>query len=407
MMDAAMGGFPEVVAFLLDQGAEVEARDDEGRTALMWAVMMGRTRVVELLKRRGADVNAVDHRGCSALMRAALFGHENTARVPVKGGANTALHLKGMTALDFARCHGQRYPPSHSRSFNTKGGNFKGVEDAILGRDGGRSTTDYPEVRDQGCEPMMMMTTAPGRAGGEDGGSSARTKTKTKTKTTRRGADPVARRRTTPHVESSVGGKSKRGEGASSAVARPRTTTAGIDLSAGTEGWEEAMEIAPFGSTPGIDLSGGGKSRRGEGTSAAANPRATPDVKYPAGDKSKRGEGLSSAVAPPRTTPGVESSLGGKSRRGEETSAAAPPGIIPHVESSAGGKSKRVEDSSAAPTPRTTPGVKSPAGDKSRRVEGARAAARPPATPALVVRGWGWALELWVYLECDLLSEGP
>ena len=51
----AMGaGHLEVVRLLLDSGANVHAKDENGMTALYWAEQYGHTEVSELLRRAGA-----------------------------------------------------------------------------------------------------------------------------------------------------------------------------------------------------------------------------------------------------------------------------------------------------------------------------------------------------------------
>jgi len=58
----------DVVATLLASGADLEAKDYLGRTALMWAVRTGDLGVVKALLASGADVNAADKTGDTALL---------------------------------------------------------------------------------------------------------------------------------------------------------------------------------------------------------------------------------------------------------------------------------------------------------------------------------------------------
>jgi ankyrin repeat protein len=59
LMTAARTGNPEVVAALIDKGAEVNAREWQlGETALMWAASENHAAVVKLLVARGAEVDA-------------------------------------------------------------------------------------------------------------------------------------------------------------------------------------------------------------------------------------------------------------------------------------------------------------------------------------------------------------
>jgi ankyrin repeat protein len=52
---AAEGGYPKVIQLLLAAGANVDAPEDEGQTALMLAADRGHMEVVQLLLRSGAD----------------------------------------------------------------------------------------------------------------------------------------------------------------------------------------------------------------------------------------------------------------------------------------------------------------------------------------------------------------
>ena len=69
-------GEPEVVAMLLDAGADVNVKKPDGRTALQMASWYGHMEVVEiLLEQPGIDVNAQDNRGNTALQHAINKGH--------------------------------------------------------------------------------------------------------------------------------------------------------------------------------------------------------------------------------------------------------------------------------------------------------------------------------------------
>ena len=66
LLDAARGGDTKQLAALLTKGANLEARDKEGRTPLMLAAQYGRTAAVKLLLDRGAKPDARDAHGWSA-----------------------------------------------------------------------------------------------------------------------------------------------------------------------------------------------------------------------------------------------------------------------------------------------------------------------------------------------------
>jgi ankyrin repeat protein len=65
---ATMNSAYDVMRILLDQGANVNARNKEGKTALMMASgMTGDAAILDLLLKNGADPQAKDHKGNTAL----------------------------------------------------------------------------------------------------------------------------------------------------------------------------------------------------------------------------------------------------------------------------------------------------------------------------------------------------
>ncbi len=82
---AALQGDAEMVAWLADRGAKLDARlsDDfgDGVTPLMIAGEDGRTAVVTELLKRGADVNAADTSGGTALLYAAIAVDRGTTTI--------------------------------------------------------------------------------------------------------------------------------------------------------------------------------------------------------------------------------------------------------------------------------------------------------------------------------------
>ncbi|KAJ8956111.1 hypothetical protein NQ318_016565 [Aromia moschata] len=69
---AAWSGHEEIVRILLQNGANVNLTDHEGRTALIAAAYMGHSEIVEHLLNFGADINHADADGRTALSVAAL-----------------------------------------------------------------------------------------------------------------------------------------------------------------------------------------------------------------------------------------------------------------------------------------------------------------------------------------------
>jgi len=92
-----------IVRASLKQGADVNARDELGRTPLMWSAFHGSVTILEILIARGADVNAQDKMGRTALVWAAITGRENTVVVLVGAGADMSTRdSSGLNAAERA-----------------------------------------------------------------------------------------------------------------------------------------------------------------------------------------------------------------------------------------------------------------------------------------------------------------
>src|SRR5450631_2055385 len=72
ILEAARKGMTREVATLLAKGADLEARDKEGRTPLMLAAQYGRTATLRLLLEKGAKPDVRDSHGWNAYMLALL-----------------------------------------------------------------------------------------------------------------------------------------------------------------------------------------------------------------------------------------------------------------------------------------------------------------------------------------------
>lgn len=102
---------PSSIPLLLDAGAEVNHRDEEGQTPLFWAAERGRVDTILQLLERGADINAVDGCKMSPLSRACAqcSVHVNTPLVKMLVEKGADIHSKdelGMTALHHAAREG-------------------------------------------------------------------------------------------------------------------------------------------------------------------------------------------------------------------------------------------------------------------------------------------------------------
>ena len=112
---AASHGQIEIVQLLLDRGAQVDARDNYGDTALIAAAcacaqttMRPTYDILALLLDRGAKIDAQAKDGSTALINAATGFEIDNAELLIKRGANLRLkNKKGKAALQLARENGR------------------------------------------------------------------------------------------------------------------------------------------------------------------------------------------------------------------------------------------------------------------------------------------------------------
>jgi len=103
LMVALMNDNPEIVKVLLEKGADVNARSNAGYTALMFVSSKGNMGATKVLIKKGADVNAKNSDGETPLMLASLRGNVDVAKLLIANGADVnAKSNKGDTALKYA-----------------------------------------------------------------------------------------------------------------------------------------------------------------------------------------------------------------------------------------------------------------------------------------------------------------
>ena len=101
LLRAASGGCAETVAFLLEEGAEIEAATPNGSTALLLAAQKGERETVNKLLNSGANPDAKDDKGWTALMFASYNGNLEIIRSVIDAGAHINMrNYAGRTALD-------------------------------------------------------------------------------------------------------------------------------------------------------------------------------------------------------------------------------------------------------------------------------------------------------------------
>jgi uncharacterized protein len=101
LVSAVNSGSFENVRLLLRKGADADARDKSGRTALWYAAVSLNTGFITVLLEHGADVNARDNEGRTALMHAADLCFTWDVQALLNAGADSTIQDKhGRTALE-------------------------------------------------------------------------------------------------------------------------------------------------------------------------------------------------------------------------------------------------------------------------------------------------------------------
>jgi uncharacterized protein len=91
------------IDFLVERGAKLDIKDDNGMTACIHAAKAG-TIMLQRFVKLGADLNLQDNEGRTALIWTALNDHINLARLLLYEGVDIAKKdASGKTALDIAR----------------------------------------------------------------------------------------------------------------------------------------------------------------------------------------------------------------------------------------------------------------------------------------------------------------
>ena len=105
---AAQYGHMPHLQFLIENGANLNARERRGFTPLMLAIAHRQTAPVRLLLEAGADPNIADNNGATPLYRAMEGGMDEAVRLLAEKGANSgARNANGLTPLMRAVLNGQ------------------------------------------------------------------------------------------------------------------------------------------------------------------------------------------------------------------------------------------------------------------------------------------------------------
>src|SRR5215813_1622249 len=128
LMWAVEGYKNEIVMLLLDKGANVNAVDDLGNTALMTASWGNNRESVKLLLEHKAETNIVNKEGKTALLLAAQGGHTQVAEQLLARGADFRVrNAEGMTPL-LAACNEESAQDELVRMLFAKGADAKAVD---------------------------------------------------------------------------------------------------------------------------------------------------------------------------------------------------------------------------------------------------------------------------------------
>ncbi|MBE6449569.1 MAG: ankyrin repeat domain-containing protein [Alphaproteobacteria bacterium] len=108
LMYAAKKGFSLTIEALVKAGADVNFQKSEvGITALSFAAMKGFERSIEKLVNAGADIEVQDYKGNTPLILAAIYGNTRSVAFLISKGCHINAQTKsGYTALMLAAKHG-------------------------------------------------------------------------------------------------------------------------------------------------------------------------------------------------------------------------------------------------------------------------------------------------------------
>ncbi|HYA86903.1 MAG TPA: ankyrin repeat domain-containing protein [Nitrospirota bacterium] len=99
-------GHLKTAEYLIQNGVDINEKDNEGNTALILAADLNKIHLAGLLLSKGADVNARNQQGSSALIVASAKGHAELVCPLLKKGADKdAADNQGKTALQYAELY--------------------------------------------------------------------------------------------------------------------------------------------------------------------------------------------------------------------------------------------------------------------------------------------------------------
>jgi uncharacterized protein len=105
LLEAARTGRAGLVQWLLDQHADVNAKDETGVTPLMWAALKGNSDVAQIILDAGADPNLKEESGMTTIMFAVTEHQPKILKLILAKKPDVSADRGGVTALRVARAN--------------------------------------------------------------------------------------------------------------------------------------------------------------------------------------------------------------------------------------------------------------------------------------------------------------
>ena len=105
---------------LKSKGVSIDARVEDGSTALIIASNAGQTNAVRNLLLLGANINAKSKNGLTALLGAADEGHHEIVQILLENGADKTQKIAGFTPAQLAERRGDKTLALLIQNFNAK-----------------------------------------------------------------------------------------------------------------------------------------------------------------------------------------------------------------------------------------------------------------------------------------------
>merc|ERR1712150_223507 len=103
IFDWCQDGNVKRIETFLENGADVNATDEQGMALLHWSCDRGHLNLVEMLANRNADLNVKDEDGQTPLHYACSCEHENIVKLLLERNADTSItDTDGLTPLECA-----------------------------------------------------------------------------------------------------------------------------------------------------------------------------------------------------------------------------------------------------------------------------------------------------------------